>query len=372
MDIYVYDKNINRIGIIPDYHSLIWNSIYGGVGKYELRTPLSCEVGQYNNKNLKLNLFKMFKDAYCITSSDFTEFGLVENIGVDKHAKSVHCKGSFGEAILKNDIIFEDDLIYTVTDEDVGTVIIDLISRYYSGDIPIVASPFKTGIKISFQDRGSNLLDKCYEVLNTVGYTFNLRLNPDNKTLELAIWQGLDRTEEQSENSFAIFSSDFENINDATYSDDISDYKNYAVIAGEGEGSERVIFKLDKRPRDVNGNPTELKRTIWVDARDLQKTDEIGYEEYTYLMAERGIEKLAEHPQSIEASIEFNTNGSLTYGEDFFLGDVCTFKDEDIDIKFNDRIRNVLVTYERNLVKIDLSIGETEKTITQKIKREIK
>ena len=46
------------------------------------------------------------------------------------------------------------------------------------------------------------------------------------------MWKGKDRTDDQTENSWAIFSDSFYNVKNAVYDRDESEYKNFAYVAG--------------------------------------------------------------------------------------------------------------------------------------------
>ena len=65
------------------------------------------------------------------------------------------------------------------------------------------------------------------------------------------VWQGLDRTQGQSGNSWAVFSDRYENIQSLSYITDHSSMRNYAYIAGAGEGEARTVVTLDQ----TNGQP---------------------------------------------------------------------------------------------------------------------
>lgn len=106
-------------------------------------------------------------------------------------------------------------------------------------------------------------------------------------------------------------------------------YKNFAYVAGEGEGSARVIVEVDLR-----SSADEERREVYVDARDLQSTyqDDAG-DEHTYtadqyraLLRQRGLEKLAEYQKIETVNGDVDPNANLTYGVDFDLGDLCTYR----------------------------------------------
>ena len=98
------------------------------------------------------------------------------------------------------------------------------------------------------------------------------------------------------------------NIRNVVYNRNSSSYKNFAYVAGAGEGSDRIIITVDARL------PGEERKEIWVDARDLQQKDEDGneipLETYKQQLDQRGREKLAEYRmvETINSGVDYQAN----------------------------------------------------------------
>lgn len=72
--------------------------------------------------------------------------------------------------------------------------------------------------------------------------------------------------------------------------DDIADWRNYATVLGEGDGSAREYVYLDLTGSDP-------RRELYVDARDIQRTVDdttLTIENYRAALTQRGAEKLAD------------------------------------------------------------------------------
>ncbi|MBR6503064.1 MAG: hypothetical protein IKT42_06435, partial [Clostridia bacterium] len=93
-------------------------------------------------------------------------------------------------------------------------------------------------------------------------------------------------------------------------------YKNVALVAGEGEGTARKTASI--------GTASGLDRyELFVDARDVSSNDgAISANEYTNLLLERGAQNLSETviTESIEGEIE--PNYTYVLNRDYFLGDI--------------------------------------------------
>jgi len=189
------------------------------------------------------------------------------------------------------------------------------------------------------------------------------------------VWKGKDRTDDQTENSWAIFSDSFYNVKNAVYDRDESEYKNFAYVAGEGEGSARVIVEVDLR-----SSADEERRELYVDARDLQSTyqDDAGNEhtytadQYRALLRQRGLEKLAEYQKIETVNSDVDPNANLTYGVDFDLGDLCTYRYADVGIETTKRITEIQEVYEGSKQTLSVVFGNDQMTsITKIIQREV-
>ena len=86
-------------------------------------------------------------------------------------------------------------------------------------------------------------------------------LNSSN-VFEFSLYAGLDHSYQQTTNPYVIFSPEFNNIITSTYTEDDIPFKNVALVAGVGEGDERVTISV--------GSASGLdRRELYVDARDI-------------------------------------------------------------------------------------------------------
>lgn len=129
---------------------------------------------------------------------------------------------------------------------------------------------------------------------------------------EFQLYKGIDRSFDQTENSYVIFSPDFNNLTSSEYLRDSSDYYNSAIVAGQGEGLDRVLVFC--YPQDITGFK---RRTIWADAR--QSAGEGNT--YKAQLKAQGDAVISEH-RKLESFVgEVFTEGSFKYGTDYKLGD---------------------------------------------------
>ena len=223
------------------------------------------------------------------------------------------------------------------------------------------------------QMTGDNLLDKIYELCKEDELSIHLRYDFNVNKMIFEVWQGLDRVDTQNENTWAIFSRDFENVLEDEYSLDETKYRNYAYVMGEveeetGTDSEGNTIK-SKRRVDVIVNRIkegEERKELYVDARDIQseKTDDEGNStkipetEYKEMLKERGIEKLNECNKVETSNFNINPISNLEYQKDFDLGDKVIYKNDELGFNIENRIVGVTESYENGNKTLDVTFGD--------------
>lgn len=362
MKLIILDKDFQTMGSIPLFRTLIWDRRYEKLGCFEL----------YTSKDY----FPLLNTGKYLYRSDAVELGVIDEVNFSQDetgARESYAKGNFSEKLLTARVIectvnlsgnAETELRKLVQRTAIDPEEKDRkIKHLRLGEI--------TGIKdsIDIQTTGDNLSEKLYEVGNTLEISHRVRYDYLTDDLAFELWKGKDRRDTQEENSWAIFSNSFYNIRNVVYNRDESSYKNFAYVAGAGEGADRKIVTVDLRL------PGEERLEIWVDARDLQDTDNEGNpipdSVYTAQLKQRGREKLAEYRkvETVTSSVDLNAN--LVYKKDFDLGDYCTYINTEICISTDKRITEAMETYEGGAMDLSVTFGTDEiTTVQQLIKRE--
>lgn len=362
MNIRILDENMQIIGAIYLFKTLIWTRRYYEYGLYELHASAS--------------LFPLLNRGAFLCRDDRDELGLIEDVEYSqdkKGATTCFAKGYFAEKLLK-DRVAPRSVTLVGTPEEIGRQLVKTYAIDPTDDRKIenlvLGESKGIGKSIKMQDTGFDLSEKLYAIEATQGQSHRLRYDYLNNTLVFEVWEGLDRRDTQNENSWAIFSNSFANIKDVVYERDISAYKNYAYVAGEGEGSDRIIVEVDIR-EDKN----EKRREIYVDARDLQSSDEnrnaLSAAAYRETLYQRGLEKLNEYAKIEVANSSVDPLANLRYMIDFDLGDLSTYINTDVKIEFDQRITEIQEVKEGGKTTITVVFGNDEATsITKIIKRE--
>lgn len=346
MELYVLDKNFVEIGTISNFDSLIWDRRYYEPGTFEIY--------------VSYDEWEIISGGKYVCRSDNTDTAIIEHIGFGNEGKNVFAKGRMMEALLQ-DFVIHSQTTFSGTHEAVARSIVSQfamtkMSKLQLGELSNI------GTSIEVQCTGDNVMDKGYEVLKSVDASLEVIYDYALDTLKFRVWNGKDRTSDQSVNTLAVFSDDEGSAESPSYDYDVTDYRNYAYIAGEDSGNNRVIVTLDSRT-----DSSEDIREVWIDARDLQMEDGMTSNQYKALLLQRGSEKMAEYQISEIVDAIESSNKSLVYRKDFDLGDLCEYINEKNGIYASVRITEVVETYEGNVTTIDLVFGTEKLSATKRI-----
>jgi hypothetical protein len=343
MDIKILDRKFKLVRVIDDFYSLIWHRKYYECGMFQLY--------------LGIEYFEEMRNAKYIYIEGKKETGVVESFGYSDE-EGAFLSGRFLECIYDNCIIYPEQRLTGAVEEVMVT-----LSQKFLPQISSLKSGELSEDEIEFQNLGSNLMDKLYEIGKTSQLSYRVRYDYLKDNLEFRVYRGLDRAGNSLVNTHAVFSKDYENVIKPKYSCDMVDYRNYAYVAGEEKDTGRIVTMVDQRI-----NQADPKREIWIDAKNL-KMENLNQQTYIKLLKQKGLEELASHNMVEKVDMELVENAGLKYQEDYDLGDKCIYIDRLAGLEVEQRITEVLETYEAENHSISVKFGEDEKTIRQKIKR---
>lgn len=323
MILYALDQNYDKSVVIDHYESALWVDRFNKPGEFELYLPAETKIFSY--LECGTYLVNNYSDRIMI----------VEGIKIDtdiEDGNKVTVTGRSLESILDRRIIWTQtdfnnanlqNAIKRLLNENIISP--SIVARKVNNIIFLDSTdPRITSLTLTAQYTGDNLLTVINEICeaNKLGYKMTLN---DNKQLIFSLYMGTDRSFLQNSNNYVIFSPKFENLLNSNYTKDDTQYKNVTLIAGEGEGTDRVT-------RVIGSASGINRRELYTDARDIQKKNAEGQElsdaEYYALLDQRGIEKLTETKKTEEFDGETDPFESFIYGEDFFMGDIVQIRNE--------------------------------------------
>ena len=338
MEFCILNSERQWIDVIDYHKSGIWTPRYYDVGDFEIyveSTPQTINVLQEGNY---------------VTRPDSNMACIIEKIQATTDAengKYLIVTGRSLQSILGRRIVWQQTNLSGTVEDCIRQLIIENIINPAIPGRKI--EDFILADKVGFEDMmemqvtGDNLLDVTKNLCQTYEYGFDVNFN-DAMQFVFRLYKGADRSYNQSDNPYVVFAPDFDNIKSSTYTADKTNYKNVALVAGEGEGVERKTVSV--------GTTTGISRyEMFVDARDLSTNagteEEISLEEYNALLAQRGDENLAAAvmQEAFEGEVEPTEN--YTYGQDYFLGDIVQVENE-YGIRNTPRVTEIIECEDEN------------------------
>lgn len=360
--------NTELVGIIDTATSIIWHSVYFGVGDFEIYVQASPEI------------VALLRVGMLVTRPDDLEVGIIEKIHIENDAQNgrmITATGRFAKSILERRIIY--NLAGTVNTPtilrgNVETEVRRVITENAIAcpfdprrNIPQLALGAVAGFpQIIVDENGAaaqkqvacdNLLTYTDALLQEYGLGATVILDEDAKKLRYVIYSGIDRSwDNAAGNDPVVFSKEFDNLTSSSYEYDATTEKNVALIGGAGEGVER-FFSL------AAGIQLGLdRREVWVDAASLNRTykdaDDVEQSysdsDYRAMLNAAGKQQLDASPakETFDGAIDIQ-NSRWQYNRDFALGDIVTTQDSDIGKYVNVRLREVLEVQDENGYSIE-------------------
>lgn len=322
MDLLVLNKSLDVIAIVDVYESIIWTERYYEYGDFELYTAMTQDI---------LNYIKT--DNY-IQRVGSDRVMIIEEIRIDTDSDTgnhITVTGRSLESILDRRVVWSQTTISGNLQNGLKKLINENIISPSKEERKISNFIFKdstdsqiTGLTVEAQYTGDNLYDVISKVCEEKSVGFKVSLN-ESKQFVFELYAGADRSYEQTNYPYVVFSPNFDNIINSNYLESKENLKNVALVGGEGEGTARKYLAI--------GNTSGLdRRELFVDARDISSEGEDGEtlttEQYNELLKQRGNEYLADYTDLVSFEGAVETNIMYKYGVDFFDGDIVQIANE--------------------------------------------
>lgn len=362
---YVEIRNaqLEIIGIIDTAASIIWHSVYYGVGDFEIYAQASQD---------HLNL--LVEDNY-VTRLNSDEIGVIEKVEITRNEHDglmIVASGRFAKSILERRIIYNlsgKTNKATVLRGNVESAARALVANNATActfnanrNISILQLGAHSGSTKIIVDGNGNATQKQVTNNNLMTYTDALLqeyqmsakvvISSDEQKLEYKCWEGIDRSYNNAAGlDSVIFSAEYDNLSDSDYLSDASTLRNTALIGGEGEGLDRFYAIIEsgsglaRRETFIDGSSISKKYKEEGDEEEHEYTDEV----YKEMLESRGKLDLAQMIKVNSFTGTINTvSGMWEYGIDYTLGDIVTIQNNEIGIYANVRITDVTEVQDAN------------------------
>lgn len=333
MDIYVLNTDLERIGIIDTYVSLIWTKRYYKPGDFELYVPASVEI------------LEILKHNNYLQRDDDDRIMIIERLEIKTDAENgnyIIASGRSAESLIARRIVWKQTNLSGTVESCIRQIIDENCITTTATDarrkIPLLKLGTESGFTetMTQQLRGDNVAEWLETVCMTYGWGWKITL--DGGEFVFSLINGIDRTYENAAGTpYVTFSPDFDNLVNSNYVHDTTNFKNSALVLGEGEGTARRGISAG-----LIGDSYLNRYEVYVDARDVSSNDgEIPVHEYYELLLERGTQVLSESTITELFDGEVDYTGIYKYKSDYDIGDIIQIENE-YGIKATSRIIEII------------------------------
>lgn len=325
MNIYTLDLN-GITDVIEVYESLIWNLQFFGKGDLQFKLP-----GTPKNIGL-LQTGTLLVREEDIGDNEFHNVMMIENRQIDFDAEKgwiLTLTGKSLKNIVSYRIIWQQMNITGLVEEGIREVITqNIINPADSNraiDDFVLEGPQGFAEEFDVQLMGENIADWLELVGKTFGIGWDVYIK--NGKYVFALKKGADRTFDQDVNVPVVFSPEYDNLATSTYKYDKGNFKNAALIGGEGDGIAQRLTNV--------GTVSGLDRyELFVDGQGVSSNGEIITEEtYIGMLQDYGREELAKTSYITTVDGTIIPNVMYKINEDYFLGDLVQIQNIGLSAK---------------------------------------
>lgn len=319
MECNIYDTELNRVGVLNTWASMVWEESYNSDGAFQIEVQQTTEIA----KLLKEDRYAGIKESNTLMV-----------------IKAVQVKDGKITASGYPALWVLTDRVSTtvVSNENAESALRGLVSAM--APWPRLELGESAGLLDVFtaEKSDASLLEYCQVISQAVD--MGVRLRHDRKSKKL-----LFECYKPAANANLRFSTSYGNMGDPEYSVSTASLKNVAIVAGAGDGDARVTVQAG-----TTSAAGADRRELYVDARNKQPKEGESDADYKARLVRYGEEKLVG-----QVKIE---NFAFTLKDDRAnLGDIVTCNVPEIGVKLQVRITGIRRTSQNNGTTVEASVG---------------
>lgn len=374
MQIQVFNLDLDFLGICEEINDIEWVREFYRGGNFTMNAKL-------NEHNLDL----LKKDRILVKDGNFDDPMIIEYRELSEGENGDEDFLITGNSLTTRILSSRVTASRQVEKGYIDVVMKNILKKQTEGELRsfknLVCSPPKNFTKTFEHKSLYKSLDEEFETLSRladVGH--KIYIDIEKKQFVFDVYYMPDISDQ------VLFSIDFDNLKNQRFIDSHDNYKNVAIVCGQGN-SDKDEDDDETRDKVIINNEEYSgfdRREVYIDARDINKdtkkgTDKDGNEidipiangpNAVKLLTARGQEKLVEllPVESFEGDLVEN---NYVYKRDFDLGHCVMVRNKNWGVEFKQRITKITENYNVYGSSIEVSFGVELPTIYDKINQKI-
>ena len=382
MELRVFDKTIEPMGLIDEMASLLWHVKYFDVGTFNLLAPITD-----NNKRLLTegNIIVKHDGKREVTDAAggiWRRAAQITYVHITKDENGLEQIEAQGYMLSQwlNKRCISPQIVATATNQS----LINTMVKNNCGSSASTKRRFQRFIMLAQETIAGSAVEYANEVYAKLGQEvkaraqagklgYDILINERSRQYGFYLYKGKDLTAKNSEgNTPCIFSRDFDNVNEQEYTASIENCGNFIYIQGAADDSgSQPVTTVDGE----GASGLELTE-VFCDATDIARKYQSGETEvtiplntYLQMLKTRAAAELENYGKIINFVSTINTNSNLKFKQDFDLGDRITCKETKWGIQIDARITEVTETYQKGAEEIEATFGDSLPTLVDQIRK---
>lgn len=368
MEAMILDRNFTAQCIIDAFESFIWTDRYAEPGDFEIYMPIAKAPMEF------------IKRDYYLWIKESDRLQIIEDITITTDAEQgdhITVVGRTLESLLERRVVWAPTAVNSSLQSGIQKLLNEnaINPRDSKRRIPQLRFVWNTDERVEQLNIenfffGETLLDIVEAYCELYGLGFKVIFNDELSTFDFSLYYGEDRSYDQEENPWVVFSAAYNNLIGSNYFESFKNLRTAAIIASDDDedyGQEIVevddypnMTGLDRREMFVDGSnvrwevnePDEeaieeqVRNSLWAIAgngrpeREIQERVDSTIQAYWDIakttaqesvraqLKDKGEEALSETfiTKSFEGTIE--AVRQYVYGVDFFIGDIVQVRNQ--------------------------------------------
>lgn len=348
-NLFVFGPDKARLGEVRSISSLQWLECYADVGE----AKLVCAATDSNRSILQNGTLLLNSDRPHLLAQ-------VQSVEIndDMQAAKMTVRARLTACRLEDRV-----LMHTAT---IGSAEADTLAMVQANlrGLPLTVAPAK-GLAARYEGQISwgSVLEAVKQVAERTGLGF--RVTADSTLREtFELYSGVDRTDPASPDYVGFLGDTAGNVTSVRLLEDVAVLRNVAVVAGEGQGAERVVVEADlsagQPRRELFVNAADLSSKYTVENPDGSTTENtMTPEEYAAQLRARGLQALADTRTGSTVAAELS-QAMMLFGRDYEVGDILPLRLARYGVAVSVRLTKVTLIYERTKsIKANLEVAAT-------------
>lgn len=350
MEIYILDRDLNIVGVISTYDSILWTEKVHEPGNIKA-------VFVFTEK-----MNKLLQRGYLLYKTDELQPAVItrKTLKLNKYGQqTITIQGYMVTRYFRQRIIWKKMIMKGTPEQLMRQMVQEQIiePEDETRKIPLIELGDLQNFdmdEVEKQITYDNLQEALTDMSKTTELGYRLRLDYARKKLVFEVYKGTNRT--QGTEHPCIFTRKFKNVFTQEYNEDEGNYKNVCLVGGPGEDTDRVLVTV--------GYGAGLDRYEMFYNASGYSEDGITAAVLQDQLRQKGLEKMSAYYIAKAFETKINKEKAMK----FELGDYVTCKDTQWGITVDTQVKVIQKGYSKTEASYVITLGDDVPTLINLIK----